>query len=183
MKPSTPRTEVSPSTQLRKAVFGGCLCILAAAAAYGATALRVSSNGHYIETTSGIPFLYLNDTEWLLNRHSDTEIGTLLNDRRTKGFTVIKIGIMGLNSGYKTYDRPTTDYNGKYPMDNNIVTQLNVDYWNRLLWIADQCAARSLYLELTIGGPGRQETGKPYCHNNAESYEYGRQVGQKFETR
>jgi hypothetical protein len=142
------------------AVIGSC--VLLVATVYGATNLRVSSNGHYIETTSGTPFLYLNDTEWIINKHPDSEIISLLNDRQAKGFTVIKISTAGLNYGYGVDSR---DFNGNLWYDNNSVTQLNTAFWARIQWIADSCAARNLWLEATIGWPGRKE-GSPVCQTD-----------------
>jgi hypothetical protein len=153
------------------------LNLLLIGSVYGAANLRVSINGHYIETTGGTPFLYLGDTEWLLNKHSDAQIISLLDDRHSKGFTVIQVFATRNWSSPQDYAR--TDYKGNYPFINNDVTRFDTAYWNRWRWIADECAKRNLVLALHIGEAGRKEA--PWsCTDNSQAYEYGRKIGDTF---
>ena len=53
--------------------------------------LQVSSNGHYLIHEDGTPFFWLGDTGWeMLHRLSREEIETYLENRRSKGFNVIR---------------------------------------------------------------------------------------------
>ena len=152
-----------------------CLYILANETVSGASNLRVSSNGHYIETKAGKPFFYLGDTEWLLNRHSDAQVIKILKDRAAKGFTVIQV----FSSRNWKEDSTRTDYQGNYPFIDKDVTRLNTAYWNRWRWIADECAKNKLFFALHLGGPGRKE--EPYsCKDINQCYEYGRKIGETF---
>ncbi len=143
----------------------------------GAAKLRVSKNRHYIETTDGKPFFYLGDTEWLLNRHSDEQIKTLLDDRASKGFTVIQV--FASRNWKAPQDYARMDFNGNLPFINNDVTQLDTAYWNRWRWIAGQCQKRNLILALHIGEPGRKEP-PWFCTDMNQCYEYGRKIGETF---
>lgn len=159
------------------AVLGTLFFLISVPLAYGATDLKVSGNGHYIETSAGNPFFYLGDTEWVLNKHDDNQIISLLDDRRAKGFTVIQV--LATRNWGSPDDWARTDYNGNLPFNSNDVTQLNVNYWNRWRWTADKCAERNLYLALHIGEAGRKED-PWYCQSNSQCYEYGRKVGDTF---
>ena len=162
---------------MRKSIAILMSCLLLACSAFGATNLRVSKNGHYIETTGGTPFLYLGDTEWLLNKHSDAQITTLLDDRASKGFTVIQV--FSTRNWPAPPDSSKTDFKGHYPFINNDVNQLDTAYWNRWSWIADQCARRNLVLALHIGEAGRKDA--PWlCSDKNQCYEYGRKIGETF---
>ena len=144
--------------------------------AVSAIPLTVSANGHYIQTTPTTPFLYIGDTEWILQQHSDSDILTLLDDRAAKGYTVIKLAATGITTGIAGDVR--TDYYGNLPFVGTNVTQLNTAWWNHFSWIVDRAAERGLYVELTIGGPGRLD--EIHATSNAQAYEYGRQVGNLF---
>ena len=113
--------------QRRAAAFAtSVMCLLSLGAAYGATNLRVSANGHYIETADGAPFLYLNDTEWILNKHPDDKILRLLDDRQKKGFTVIKISTCGLNYHYGVDSEDHTVWSPERHSTMSKVTNLTV---------------------------------------------------------
>ena len=59
--------------QRRTAAFAtSVMCLLSLGAACGATNLRLSANGHYIETADGTPFLYRNDAEWIIKMNRIT---------------------------------------------------------------------------------------------------------------
>ncbi len=140
----------------------------------GLPKLVVSSNGHYLQSTGGTPFLYLGDQEWTLNKHNNSQIISILDDRVAKGFTVIQ------TAATRSWpDDRRTDYNGNLPFINNDVTQFNTNYWNRLGMIADECANRGLYLAINLGDPGRLDS-MWYARNTSQCYEYGRKAGKAF---
>jgi hypothetical protein len=58
--------------------------------------LKVAPNGRYLMTASGQPFFWLGDTGWLLfNKLKREEAETYLEDRRKKGFNVIRVRRLG----------------------------------------------------------------------------------------
>ena len=141
------------------------------------------------------PFLYLSDTEWILNKYSDADIDTILSTRAEQGFTVIKIGATELNWGTTPpYSNDRHDFNGKSPFgdDNTDCTIFTEEWWSRLRDIVTLADSYGLWIELTIGGPGRRD-GNPYQipgdpngdPNDPQSvvktaYKYGYLVGQRF---
>lgn len=142
------------------------------------TDLRVAANGHYIEQSDGTPFFFLSDTEWILNERSDSDVTSILNDRASKGFTVVQVFATRAWS-FDGANDVTHDANGNLPFIGNDVTQLNPPYWNRWLSIADQAATKGLHFLLIYGEPvARNDLWK--CSSPAQCYEYGRQIGNLF---
>jgi len=155
------------------------LVVLLAAAwtpriAAAACDLRVSASGHTLEALDGTPFLFLSDTEWVLNTHPDADVLALLDDRKARGYTVVQVFATRHWDG--AYAWAQTDSNGNVPFVNDDVTQLNTAYWDRWAWIIDRAQERGLFLLLIMGEPGRLE--EPWlAHSDAEGYAYGRAVG------
>lgn len=175
-----------------KIFFGTLLFLIPAGAAYSAIDLRVSGNQRYLEDSAGNPFLYLADTEWVLNKHSNENIISLLDDRKAKGFTVIQFFAVR-NWASATWGTPwlptgqqDSDFNGQVPFVGGDFSNWNNLYWNRWVWIAEQCAARNLKMALHIGGYWQRANptwvDPDINSNNYKNriYEYGRKVGEFF---
>lgn len=63
----------------------------------GATALKISDNGHYFLDRSGRPFLWQGDTEWELFRYlTAKDARALLTERKKQGFNVIQVMVTGV---------------------------------------------------------------------------------------
>lgn len=160
-------------------------------------------NGHHLEVIVGLggfkpstqPFLYLSDTEWLLNKYSYEKIEEILSTRAKQGFTVIKITVVELNWNASAPDGPhdylRTDADGHRPFNYNNTNCLSFNedgWWARLRNIVDMANDYGLWIELTIGGPGRRDPNPyqiPGDEGHPESfvptaYEYGRLVGNRF---
>ena len=140
----------------------------------------IQSSNHYL-TKDGSPFLYLGDTEWVLNNHSDTQVKEILDDRAEKGFTVVQVLLS--RSWYGDADAPgwgVVDANNNAPFINHDPTRLNQAYWQRWQWIADEAAARKLQILVVVGDPIRGDSMNP-VDSPAEAYEYGRLIGQVFQ--
>ena len=55
----------------------------------------ISTNPHFFAYKDGKPFFWLGDTAWLLFSKLDhTETEKYLDDRRSKGFTVIQVSVL-----------------------------------------------------------------------------------------
>lgn len=62
--------------------------------------IGVSPNGRYFIDLNGRPFFWLGDTQWELCRgFSLADAGTILADRKAKGFTVIQVMLTGVGDG------------------------------------------------------------------------------------
>jgi hypothetical protein len=137
----------------------------------------VSANGHALERTDGTPFFFLSDTEWILNKRSDTQIQQILDDRKNRGFSVIQV--FATRNWNRGTDPACTDANGNLPFVSNDVTRFNAAYWDRWRWVIDQAALRGLEFLLIFGEPGRLEA--PWnCTTPSACYTYGRLVGAYF---
>ncbi|MCE9612835.1 MAG: DUF4038 domain-containing protein [Lentisphaerae bacterium] len=173
-------------SRFKTTVLACAIVSMAVAASWGATDLRVSSDGHRLERVSnGAPFLLLSDTEWLLNARSDAAVGAILDDRAAKGFTAVQVFATHAFNGSPA----TTDSAGRLPFVSNDPTQLNGAYWARWRTICDMANTRGLHLILVMGEPGRFcDTYVPwrFAGNNAteygRAYSYGRQVSGYFAT-
>ncbi len=159
---------------------------LATSAAVKAAELRVSANGHFLETAEGRPFLWLGATEWVLNKHPDEQVLRVLDSRKAQGFTVIQVfaarswGQWAWASSDLSWSH--TDSEGNLPFVDGQPVHLTPEYWRRWLWIADQAASRGLQLLIMVGEPGRRDTLWP-LKSLDEAHEYGRKVGELFRKR
>ncbi len=153
--------------------------------------LKVSKNGHRLEMADGTPFLWLGDTEWVLNNHSDEQIIEILDDRKAKGFSVIQVCAVrewerivytdasGVESNLTDLSWARTDFNGNTPFINDDVKFLNPAYWERWRWICQQVNQRGMCFVIMAGSPGRME-GRWKCSGPEECYIYGKNVGTIF---
>jgi hypothetical protein len=95
--------------------------------------LAVSSNGRYLQTALGVPFLVWGDTPWsLVAQLSNTEISQYLTDRQAKGFNTVLI-----QAPVHTYTSQTPHYNnvdGVAPFSNmsNFGVGMVEAYWTRV---------------------------------------------------
>ncbi len=124
--------------------FIGILVGRARCAPSGLPALRVHSDGHYLETTVGRPFFWLGDTAWqLIHDTTREECSYYLRTRADQGFTVIQTVVLtefdGLNRPNELGDRPLFD---------NDPTRPNPAYFQRVVEIVDEAAAAGLYVAL-----------------------------------
>lgn len=127
--------------------------------------LQVSSNQHYIEHKDGTPFLWIADTGWgMFQQLSREEVDLYLDDRQSKGFTVIQSVVYwyphggGIESGphnaanaygHRPFaggdDAPDTarplTVAGGSPVAPN-------DYWDHVDYIVQAIKKRNMYLAL-----------------------------------
>ncbi len=111
--------------------------------------LRVSDNQRFLATEEGKPFFYLADTAWeLFHRLKRDEVIAYLDDRASKGFTVIQCVALAELDGL-------TEPNalGYLPLiDTNDVTKPavvdgpNNDYWDHVEDVMKLAEERGLYL-------------------------------------
>lgn len=67
--------------------------------------LKVSESGRFLTTSDGKPFFWLADTPWLLfHRLTPSEVERYLEDRATKGFTVLQVMMVGTDDEFKVSD-------------------------------------------------------------------------------
>lgn len=129
----------------RTLLCGLSLFLLAAAGpAAPLLPIRVHPGGHHLETTDGRPFFWLGDTAWSLLHATDRdECSYYLRTRADQGYTVVQVNVLAEMDGIR---RPTAL--GMKPFHDNDVTRPNEAYFDRLVEVADEAAARGLYVAL-----------------------------------
>ncbi len=92
------RIEKCRHLAIAAAAMAACLNLFRAVAA--PVPIQVSSNGHYFVNARGEPFYFLADTQWeLFRRYSLNDAKLILENRKTKGFTVVMVMLTGVGSG------------------------------------------------------------------------------------
>ena len=167
--------------------------------------LVVSSDGHYIETASGEPFMWISETLWYMVQRTTREDVEFLLDRlagitnpNLGGTTVVKTTIaMRLGGSYASGDlqNPINAY-GHQAFNGGNIPNFNSpkvvagggpdnpnDYWDYLDFIVRETKERGLYLTLTPQWSdsyvnGRYSTNKTVDVDTARSY--GEWLGNRY---
>lgn len=143
--------------------------------------LKVSDNGHYLQTDNGQPFFYLGDTAWeLFHRLNREEADIYLRDRAKKGFNVIQavalseVDGVGVPNAYGHI--PLVNRN---PADPCITDGEQNDYWDHVDYIVQQANNLGLYIGLLPTWGCWWNDGKPIFNpSNAEMY--GRWIAKRY---
>lgn len=106
--------------------------------------VQVHSGGHFLQTESGKPFFWLGDTAWeLIHRTTREEASYYLQTRSLQGFTVIQTVVLAEFNGV---NEPSAL--GLRPLIDNDPRKPNPAYFDRVVEIVDEAAARKLYVGL-----------------------------------
>ncbi len=104
----------------------------------------VHPEGHYLQTEDGRPFFWLADTAWeLIHRTTPEECSYYLATRSQQGFTVIQTVVLSEFDGITT-----SSAWGEKPLIDNDPMRPNPRYFDRVVAILDEAAARGLYVAL-----------------------------------
>ncbi|MFZ4507799.1 MAG: DUF4038 domain-containing protein, partial [Fimbriimonas sp.] len=106
--------------------------------------LRVSENKRFLTEQDGKPFFWLGDTAWeLFHRLSREEVIHYLDNRKSKGFTVIQAVALaefdGLNTPNAYGDRPLTNNDPTTP-------DLSGKFWEHVDFVVEEANKRGLYI-------------------------------------
>jgi len=162
------------------------LCL--AAAHFNATAapgLKVSENQRFLVTTDGRPFFWLGDTAWeLFHRLNRDEADRYLQDRATKGFTVIQAVALaeldGLNVPNPYGHRPLLDLDPTRP---DVKDGPNNDYWDHVDYIVKKANSLGLVIGMlpTWGDKWNKKWGVgPEIFTPANAVGYGEWLGRRY---
>jgi hypothetical protein len=176
-----------PSTLARRRAIVILLAGLLLGRPAGAAApiLRVSDNHRFLVYEDGRPFFYLGDTAWeLFHRLKREEVLEYLDDRASKGFTVIQAVAIAELDG----DTVPNAY-GHLPLVDRDPARPAVkdgpdnDYWDHVDFVVDQAGARGLFIGLlpTWGRywHDKVKDGQPlFTEANAERY--GEWMGRRY---
>ncbi|HYX06151.1 MAG TPA: DUF4038 domain-containing protein, partial [Bacteroidales bacterium] len=141
--------------------------------------LKVSDDHRHLVTIDGDPFFWLGGTAWeMLHRLNREETELYLEDRASKGFTVIQTVILAELDGLNT---PNAD--GEKPLINNDPTKLNEAYFKHVDFALRQAEKEGLYLGLlpTWGDKYNKKWGVgPVIFTPENAYEYGKLVAKRY---
>ncbi len=147
--------------------------------------LKVSDNGRYLTDVSGKPFFYLADTAWeLFHRLNREEAALYLDDRASKGFTVIQAVALAELDGLNT-----PNAYGHRPLIENDPTRPDVrpgradDYWDFVDDVIKMAEERGLFIALlpTWGDKWAKKHGiGPEIFNPVNAEAYGEWLGRRY---
>ena len=98
-------------------------------------------SGCFLVTEDGKPFSYLGDTAWELFHRLTRGVSLYLEDRASKGFTVIQAVVLAEFNGL-TKPNPY----GAIPLINNDPTRPSEEYFEHVGYIVDKAEELGLYV-------------------------------------
>lgn len=148
--------------------------------------LVVSDNRRFLQHADGRPFFYLGDTAWeLFHRLSREEVETYLEDRRSKGFTVIQSVALAEQGGLSV-----PNAYGHLPLVDRDPTRPDVragpadDYWDHVDHVVRAVGDKGMHVGLLPTWGDKVEKlwggdGEPvFTTQNARAY--GRFLGERY---
>jgi hypothetical protein len=141
--------------------------------------LKISENKRFIVYEDGTPFYYLGDTGWeLFHRLTKDETEKYLENRSSKGFTVIQAVVLAELDGLNT---PNAEGN-KPLFDNDPLRPVNA-YFEHVDWVIRKAAEKGIFIGLlpTWGDKVDKKWGVgPVIFNKENAFKYGQWIGNRY---
>lgn len=141
--------------------------------------LRVSENKRFLQFEDGTPFFYLGDTGWeLFHRLNKAETEKYLENRRSKGYTVIQAVILAELDGLNT---PNAE--GNKPLIDNDPLKPNEAYFQHVDWVIKKAAEKGIFIGVlpTWGDKWNKKWGVgPVIFNPENAEAYGKFLGERY---
>ncbi len=141
--------------------------------------LKVSENKRFLVFEDGTPFFYLGDTGWeLFHRLNKEETEKYLENRRSKGFTVIQAVLLAELDGLNT---PNAE--GDKPLINNNPLTPNEKYFEHVDWVIKKAEEKGIFIGVlpTWGDKWNRKWGEgPQIFNPENARDYGKFIGQRY---
>ncbi len=183
----TSATHVSRCGFVLVAMAAMASLIPAAQAADAAARLKVSDNRRFLVYEDGRPFFWLGDTAWeLFHRLNREEADRYLQDRATKGFTVVQAVALAELDGLNT-----PNAYGHVPLVENdparpaVKDGPNNDYWDHVDWIVGRAESLGLVIGLlpTWGDKWNKKWGVgPEIFTPENARAYGKWLGGRYKS-
>ena len=162
-------------------IFTTILSFVTPSAAQNLPRLRVSPDGHYLQTSDGKPFFYLGDTAWELFHRLDREEALhYLKDRAAKGFNVIQAVAIAELDGVDTPNayghKPLTERDPARPHCNDGDGN---DYWDNVDFVISNANRMGLYVGLLPTWGRWWNDGNP-IFNKENAEKYGRWIAGRY---
>lgn len=141
--------------------------------------LKISSDSRYIVYSNGEPFFWLGDTAWELFHRTDRQEADLyLQNRATKGFTVIQAVVLAELEGLTV---PNSI--GEKPLHDNNPDKPNEAYFQYVDYIVNQANKLGMYIGMlpTWGDKFNKSWGVgPEIFTPENAYSYGQWLGNRY---
>lgn len=141
--------------------------------------LQVSDNKHFLQFEDGTPFFYLGDTGWeLFHRLNKAESEKYLENRRSKGFTVIQAVVLAELDGLNT-----ANAEGNKPLIDNDPLKPNEAYFQHVDWVIKKAAEKGIFIGMlpTWGDKWNKKWGNgPVIFNPENAEAYGKILGERY---
>ena len=144
--------------------------------------IKVSENHRFLTHQDGKPFFYLADTAWeLFHRLDREEAKTYLEDRASKGFTVIQAVAIAELDGISTGNAY-----GHLPFENQDPTKPAVkegaenDYWDHVDYIVKEANKRGLTIGMLPTWGRYWHDGEHPVFNPTNAEVYGRWIATRY---
>lgn len=140
--------------------------------------LKVSENGRYLVSNDGKPFFYLGDTAWeLFHRLDRDEADLYLEDRASKGFTVIQAVVLAERDGLND----PNPY-GVTPLIDSDPTKPNENYFEHVDYIVNKAESLGLVVGMlpTWGAYWSYLDKDNVIFNHKNALEYGEYLGRRY---
>ncbi|MBD8490951.1 glycoside hydrolase family 140 protein [Echinicola sp. CAU 1574] len=140
--------------------------------------LKVSENHHYLEC-DGKPFFWLGDTAWeLFHRLNREEVTLYLEDRASKGFTVIQAVVLAELGGLTV-----PNAYGALPLDNQDPNHLNEAYFEHVDFVIRKANSLGMFVGLlpTWGDKFNKKWGVgPEIFNKVNALRFGKILAERY---
>jgi hypothetical protein len=144
-----------------------------------AQVLKISSDHRFIIYDNGKPFFYLGDTAWeLFHRLNREEADIYLEDRASKGFTVIQAVVLAELDGLKV----PNSY-GHLPLINLDPAKPNESYFQHVDYIVNKASSLGMFIGMlpTWGDKWNSKWGQgPEIFTPENAYSYGKFLGSRY---
>ena len=141
--------------------------------------LKISEDHRHIIYENDKPFFYLGDTAWeLFHRLTREEADAYLEDRASKGFTVIQGVVLAELDGLRT-----PNAYGELPLIDLNPTKPNPRYFQQVDYVVDKAASLGMFIGMlpTWGDKWNLKWGTgPVIFNPDNAYAYGLFLGQRY---
>lgn len=141
--------------------------------------LMVSENKRFLVFEDGTPFFYLGDTGWeLFHRLNKEETEKYLENRRSKGFTVIQAVVLAELDGLNV-----PNMEGNKPLIGNDPLRPNEDYFAHVDWVIKKAAEKGIFIGLlpTWGDKWNKRWGTgPEIFNPENARAWGKFLGERY---
>ncbi|KAF2014171.1 hypothetical protein BU24DRAFT_481590 [Aaosphaeria arxii CBS 175.79] len=159
------------------AFFSSVLYCTTVLAAPNQISYGLKPNDRFFATSDGKPFFWQADTAWLLYQNLNlTEAKTYIDDRATKGFTVILTAAL-FQEGLKTPNRQ-----GDLPFINQDFSKPNEPYWQHVDTVIEYAWQKQVRIALVPAWGNLIHTNDnlPGPVNQSNAFDFGQWIGKRY---